>query len=77
MCKRSSELLQRPPADARAEVTSPSGRFLCAFHLRRTSASFGAFNFNYAATGRLGELRDARGYLQDPRIVQFGFRVEF
>ncbi|GBC82543.1 hypothetical protein HRbin10_01670 [bacterium HR10] len=38
---------------------------------------FGSFNFDYAGTRRLGELRDARGYLQDPRIVQFGFRVEF
>jgi hypothetical protein len=40
-------------------------------------ATFGSLNYDYAGTGRLQELRNARAFAFGPRIVQFGFRVSF
>jgi hypothetical protein len=40
-------------------------------------AGFGSLNFNYAANNRLNDLRDSRAFRFGPRIIQFGFRVQF
>ena len=38
---------------------------------------FQSLNFDYAASGRVGDLRDARAFAFGPRIIQLGFRVTF
>jgi len=40
-------------------------------------AGFLSLNFDYAAAGRLGDLKDARAFAFGPRILQLGFRVSF
>lgn len=40
-------------------------------------AGFLSLNFDYAAAGRLGELKDARAFAFGPRTIQLGFRVSF
>jgi hypothetical protein len=41
------------------------------------SASFGALNYDYAANGALAQLKNARSFAFNPRVIQLGFRVSF
>jgi len=40
-------------------------------------AGFLSLNYDYAANGKLQELKNSRAFAFNPRIFQLGFRVSF